>query len=248
VPERLELELRALGGELAYPPSPDVSGRVADRLRAEPPPLRRRLVLRRPLAVALAVLAAAVAAALAVPPVRAALLDLIGIGGVTIERVEELPEITPAQELGLGAPVPLAEARRRVDFPVLLPEQDGLGEPDAVFVSSSLPGGAVSLLYGTERRVRLLVTEFRGQTEPSLVKKTAGASTSIQPLRVRGAPGYFISGAPHTVVFRDANGEIREDAYRLADNVLLWVEDGITYRLEGDMSRERALEIAESLR
>src|SRR5687767_571575 len=102
MPERLELELRALGGELAYPPAPDVSGRVGDRLRAEPAPLRRRLVLRRPVAVALAVLAAALAAALAVPPVRAALLDLIGIGGVTIERVEELPAIRPAQDLGLG--------------------------------------------------------------------------------------------------------------------------------------------------
>jgi hypothetical protein len=247
MPERLELELRALGGELAYPPAPDVSARVGDRLRAEPPPLRGRLVFRRPLVVALAVLAAALVAALAVPPVRAALLDLLGIGGVTIERVEELPEITPGQDLGLGAPVPLGEARRSVDFPVLLPDEDEWGEPDAVFRSSSPAGGMVSLLYGSERRVRLLVTAFRGRTEPSLMKKAAEPSTSIQPLSVRGAPGYFISGAPHAVIFEDANGEIREDAYRLAQDVLLWVENGVTYRLEGDLSRARALEIAESL-
>ena len=64
---------------------------------------------------------------------------------------------------------------------------------------------------------------------------------------MRGRAGIFITGAPHAVLFRDANGEIREDEYRLARNVLLWVEDGITFRLETGAGLDRALELAASL-
>jgi hypothetical protein len=250
MPDRLELELRALGRELAFPPAPDFSSRVGERLRAGDSVGRGfgRHLARSRLALALAVLAAALAAALAVPPVRAALLDLVGLGGVTIERVDELPPVTPARGLGLGAPVSLAEARRRVDFPVRLPDEDTWGEPDAAYVSSSFPGGAVSLLYGDERRVRLLVTQFRGSTEPALVKKMVAPRTRLEIVTVRGEPGYWIAGAPHGVVFRDASGEIRDDVFRLATNVLLWVEDGVTYRVEADVDRDTALAIAESLR
>ncbi len=46
----------------------------------------------------------------------------------------------------------------------------------------------------------------------------------------------------------DADGKIAEDEFRLARNVLLWVEDGITYRLETGAGRARALELAASLR
>ena len=248
MPDRLELELRELGRQLEFPAEPDVAGRIGERLRAERAPRRALLSPRRPLAIAVAVVAVALAAALAVPPVRGALFDLLGIGGVTIERVDELPPVSPATDLDLGRRVSLAEARRRVDYPVLAPDDDGWGRPDGVFLSSSPPGGSVSLLYGTERRPRLLVTAFRGDTEPGLVKKAVESDTRIRFVRVRGNPGYFISGAPHAVVFRDANGHIREDQYRLAANVLLWVEDGVTYRLEGDFDLERALDVVVALR
>lgn len=246
--ERIELELRELGRELAFPPVPDLAVRVAEHLRAEPEPRRRPPLARRRLVLVLAALVVALAAALAVPPVRAALLDLIGIGGVTIERVEELPEITPSTGLGLGAEVSLAEARSKIDFAIKTPDPDELGKPDKVFLSAAVPGGRVSLLYGTERRVRLLVTEFRGRMEPALVKKMTGEGTHIEFLIVERSPGYWITGDPHAVVFVDENGAIREDRFRLAGNVLIWVEDGVTYRLEGKIGRKSALEIASSLR
>ena len=242
----LELQLRELGRELDLPSAPDLAPRVAARLRAEP---TRRLRLLRPrLALVLAALAIALVGALAVPPVRAALLELLRIGGVRIERVERLPEIAPRPGLALGTEVALAEARRRAGFAVEVPDEDVWGEPDAVFVRPLAPGFAVSLLYGSEERVRLLVTELRGRTEPVLVKKTAAAGTRIERVTVRGRPGFWISGAPHGVIFRDANGRIREDAYRLAANVLLWAEDGTTYRIEGRLSLPDALAVAESLR
>jgi hypothetical protein len=249
MPERLELELRELGRELALPAVPDVSGRVAERLRAEPPPRRPRFAPpRRTLAIAIAILVVALAAALAVPPVRGALADLFHIGGVTVERVDELPPVTPGRGLGLGRRVTLDEARRAVDFGVLVPDADDWGEPDGAFVSRRIPGGVVSLLYGTERRPRLLATAFRGTTRGDLVKKALTRDTSIRFVRVRGTDGYFLSGAPHAVVFRDANGRVRDDEYRLAKNVLLWTEGDVTYRLEGAFGVERALAIAGAMR
>src|SRR5262245_11833617 len=158
MPDRLELELRELGRELALPAVPDVSGRVAERLRAEPAPHRPRFTLpRRTLAIAIAVLLVALAAALAVPPVRGALLDLFHIGGVTVARVATLPPVTSSGDLRLGRATTLEQARRDVDFPIRVPDEQAWGRPDGVFLSRSIPGGAVSLLYGTERSPRLLV-------------------------------------------------------------------------------------------
>src|SRR4051812_9273889 len=247
MPERLELELRALGRELALPPAPDVAPRVTALLRAEGPPGGRPRP-RRPLAIALAVLAVALAAALAVPPVRGALLDLFGIGGVTVERVEQLPPVRPGAGLALGRRVSLAEARRQVGFDVLAPPADAWGAPDGVFVARRFPGGVVSLLYGTEQRPRLLVTAFRGTASPDLVKKMVGGKTRISFVRVRGSDGVFLSGAPHAVLFRDSEGVVREDRFRLARDVLLWTRGGVTYRIEGAFDLDRALAIALSLR
>jgi hypothetical protein len=64
---------------------------------------------------------------------------------------------------------------------------------------------------------------------------------------VRGAPGLWLEGA-HAVVFRDAQGIVRDEELRLAGNVLLWERDGITYRLEGQIERDDAVRLAEALR
>ncbi len=39
-----------------------------------------------------------------------------------------------------------------------------------------------------------------------------------------------------------------EDTTSLAGNVLIWQDDDIAFRLEGDFSKEEAVELAESLR
>jgi hypothetical protein len=241
---RLERALRELGAELAIPAEPPLAASVARRLREQPARRLARPLWRRPAVVALAVLAAVVAATLAVEPARTALFELLRIGGVSVERVDRLPEVRRDAPLGLGRRVSLDEARGAVGFPVLVPSDDA---PDGVFLSRGIPGGAVSLLYGDEDEPRLLVTQFRGSLQPDFVKKSA-SGTSFSSVLVRGVEGYWLSGAPHAVVFRDENGDIREDRNRLAGNVLLWVEDDVTFRLEGRMALPDALEIADSLR
>ena len=243
----LESDLRALANTVAFPPTPNLAAAVGETLRKSP----RRSVFRRRrrvLVAALAVLLLAVAVSLAVPPARTALLELFRLGGVSVERVDRLPPVAPRGQLRLGLELTLADARRRAAFPVRLPDAERYGEPDAVFFSDAIPGGRVSLLYGTHERIRLLVTEFRGQTDADLVKKAARPATRLDVVTVGMSPGFWLEGAPHAVLFRDETGSLRADEYRLAGNVLVWVEGSVTYRLEGDLDLEDAKGIAESFR
>ena len=63
-----------------------------------------------------------------------------------------------------------------------------------------------------------------------------------------GAPGFLLTGEPHFVLLVNPVGEVVEETARLARDVLVWERDGVAYRLEGDFSRDEALELARSLR
>jgi hypothetical protein len=246
VPELdLERELRSLGAVLAVPEAPDLVPAVRARLAAEP---ERRPAWRRPLLVALAALALAVATALAVPPARTAILDFLRIRGATVERVDEPPAVTRV-DLGLAVPVSLEAARDALAFEPLVPGFPGLGPPDAVYVDRYAFGGQVVFLYGTEEAPRLLVSEFRGDTNPLLIGKEAGPGTSIEAVTVgEDNPGFWVEGEPHEFMYRGPDGEPRFDTIRLAGNALLWQRGPLTLRIEGDLTKEQALELAATLR
>jgi hypothetical protein len=245
VPELdLERELESLGAHLAVPATPDLVPALRERLAAEP---ARRPLLRRPLVVALAALVIAIAAAFAVPPARTAILEFLRIQGATVERVEEPPTVTRV-DLGLALPVELEEARDALAFEPLVPEFPGLGTPDAVYLDRHAFGGQVLFLYGTEQAPRLLVSEFRGDTNPLLIEKAAGPGTSVEPVTVgEDNPGFWVSGEPHEFMYRGPDGEPRLDTVRLAGNALLWQRGPLTLRIEGDLTKERALELAATL-
>ncbi|HWC41363.1 MAG TPA: DUF4367 domain-containing protein, partial [Actinomycetota bacterium] len=65
---------------------------------------------------------------------------------------------------------------------------------------------------------------------------------------VGGQPGYWFSGEPHFFTYQDARGNLREEQTRLAGNTLIWQRGDLTLRLEGELSQEEALRIAESMR
>ena len=236
----LEQQLVALGHALDVPQAPDVAPRVLARI-GEPrrPTQRRRLVL------ALALVAvAALRAALAIPDARSALLRFFDIGGARIELVEELPDVTspPELEFVLGNQVSLADARREAGFDLL-----ELGEdPDAVFLGDR---GTVWFVYGTTETVRLLVAQTPNVEidEPFVLKKLTASGTRVEQAFVRGAPAYFLSGEPHVVMLLDELGRTVPESLRLARDVLVWEEQGRTMRLEGDLTLEEALELAESM-
>jgi hypothetical protein len=244
----LELELREL--RIEWPETPDIASAVQGRLAAPP---RRRAWFDRPAwQLAVAATALIVAVVMAIPPARAAVLDFLGFGSVRITREEPRPSRL-GQALVLGDPVTLERARRALS--VVVPE--ALGQPDAVYLyDQPVMGPRVDLVYrgregipvSSNTGVGLLITEFRAVTTP-VIEKSAGSGATVERLEVDGDPAYFISGAPHGFAYVNPEGDANFEEQRLAGNTLL-VErsDGILLRIEADISRDRAVEIAESVR
>jgi hypothetical protein len=232
----LERSLRELGGEIAWPATP--------QLRLDLEPARRRFTLpaRRQLALGLAVLVAALAGVLALSPgARSAFLEIFRLKGATVELVETLPEV-PAQPVDFGERVDRAEAERRVGFALVDLEGE---EPDAVFVRDDL---MASLVYGDPDEPRLVLSQLRGAVYDGFVKKVGRGGTRVEEVTVGGEPGLFVSGDEHFVMFHDETGAITDEETFLAGTVLLWNRDhDLLLRLEGDLTREEALELAESV-
>jgi hypothetical protein len=263
----LERRLTQLGRELDWPETPELAGSVRARVqaaaerpgRAEGRRARRRLLppagLRRSLAVALVgllVLAGGVLAA--VPSVRDAVLEFFGLQGATIERRAELPTAPEFRPLRLGERTTLEGARESLGFEPLVPS--AAGSPDAVFVKRVVSGGELSLAYrergglpeaGTTK-LGLLVGEFRGDLHPEYLGKIVGQTTSTERLRIDGARAVWIEGAPHLFFYRPPDSDFAEAKLRFAQNVLLVERGDLLVRLEGAFGRERAIELARSLR
>jgi hypothetical protein len=241
----LEVALDELGRSIEFPPAPDLASRVRERIAVERPPRRSFLPARRTLVIALALLAVAVGALMAVPGTRAAILEFFGVRGVAIEHVETLPTVPTAVDLNLGARVSLDRARELADFEVVVPE--ALGEPDEVYFSDFPPGGMVAFVYGSSDEPRALLTQFKASVRDAFFKKVE-AGTQIEQVNVDGQPGLYLSGAPHVFGYFDESGTYQEETLRLVGNVLLWERPPVTLRLEGDIPRDVALQIARSVR
>jgi hypothetical protein len=215
----IEHELRGL--RIDFPPEPDLRSGVLARVER-----RRR---RHWLAIALAALAA-FGALLAIPQTRAAILRVLEIGGVRIERTEKQPTATRTA-LVTGGPVTLEQARRAVQFTLAVPRQY-----EQINLNRGVPGGMVSFLWDGH-----VLSEWQGE---QIFQKSVGPDTRVQHVQVDFAPGVWLEGAPHELTYTDRTGEPRHQTRRLAGNVLIWHRAGITYRLEGAKSLEEALTLA----
>ena len=241
----LELALAEIGRELDIPETPDLAPRVRQRLAAGSRPRRRLVPARRGLVLAFVTLAVAVTAAMAVPQSRAAILEFFGLRGVEIQRVEKLPPVPRQTTLDLGVETNLAQAVERAGFDVVIPEE--LGDPDHVYYQDFPVGGMVSFVYGDPQEPRALFTQFRATVEDSIYKKVLD-DTRIDALRINGQPGFWLTGEPHVFYYVDATGNFDDENVRLAGNVLLWERGQLTLRLEGDLAKADAVDIARSVR
>ncbi|MFE9920317.1 hypothetical protein ACFYQA_01680 [Streptomyces sp. NPDC005774] len=195
------------------------------------------------------------------PPVRAAVSDWFGFGGVEV-RYDPSAVPSPGAEVpGCGRSLSLAQAERQAGFAPLVPE--ALGAPDAVTVSG-LPRGRflVSLCWREQGRT-IRLDEFPARLDVTFTK-----SVREQPVRLslggEGSEGGVPDPAlwfprPHLLSFWlvDADGHRFTREKRTSGPTLLWTDRGgnagtgdageVTLRLEGEASKARALEIAESL-
>jgi hypothetical protein len=223
----LERALVALGGELEFPPTPDLAGAVRARLQ------RRRWV--RPLVFAVALGALAIGVAMAVPPARSAILKFFHIGSATVERVETLP---PAQQRPLVAGLGPALVREDAEMYAGLHMQLPKGVAPQRFYAQ--PGMISTVIRADGKRV--LLSELKGD-QMGLFKKFASPATSIQPVNL-GEFGLWLEGGPHVLMWQFNYGRIHRVETRLAGNVLLWLSNGTTYRLEGDLDKSQMLDLA----
>jgi hypothetical protein len=253
----LEPILRALGRDLDYPVMQDQSEAVLSRLESRHRPRRRTRTLV--VALAAAVIALAVVG-LAVSQVRKRIFDWFGFAGERIEFIKTLPPLGDAQDLsgGAGPPVPLREAQRRLPFVAPIPRLEGLGPPDGVRLREDRTGrGSVlrlSLLWGKPHTYLLLFsaiprTPVLAAQEGHIVRKRLGADfghgRSYVWTRVHGSRALWIS-APHQYIYtRRPNGFSFRT--RVAQHVLLWQTGRFFFRLEGGLSLEQALRVAESV-
>jgi hypothetical protein len=220
-----------------------------------------RRVARRSLVIAvIALLAIAVAAAaigIGVPGIRIELrpnptqspTPTAGVPGPSSSTALMSPSLTtPATPPGpeVGPVVSLDQARADAGFGVLVPGATGYTEPAEVHMIGARPFTKVTLWYPD----RTMLTEFLGQIQPDAFQKIVGGGTTVIPVRVGTADGWWITGAAHQLVFqfRDPDGQIRWQEVTVTGNVLVWQAGAVTLRLETPLDKDAAIELGASLR
>ncbi|HEY7735293.1 MAG TPA: hypothetical protein VH813_00715 [Candidatus Limnocylindrales bacterium] len=262
--QQLELALRALGRELAYP-SAELAPVVSARLATAPAPsrgwaglalpsmrpLRRSLVLA--VAAVLLIAALVTAAVLGVPGIRI----LFGPAPSFSPTPTASPSATsslpqpPGSSLRLGIPSDLARASADAGFQPVLPSDPAIGAPDAVY----LEDGRVSFVWAAsdelpataERSVGLVLTEFHARVDSGAYEKMVNAGTRIERVQVDGHDGYWLSGAEHYIFYVDEQGQHHDKSWRVVGDALIWFDGELTYRLESSLGRDASIRIAESL-
>jgi hypothetical protein len=220
-----------------FPETPDVVAPVLARLPSLPDAEPSRWPSRRRVLVVALALLAVTGTALA-----ATALDLVP--GVRVQQVEELPELG-YQTIPGGDSVDLDAARAGLPFELLLPE--GLGEPDTLLRDRDRAGApVVTAIYAGDQSARLVLTQWPASYV--LFDKLLLADVSVEYVDVHGAEGAWIEGGDHAVFYLGRSGGEGRVGGAVTGNVLVWHRGSVSYRLELGASRERALELAGSLR
>jgi hypothetical protein len=236
----LEQRLAALSQLIDWPRA-DVTARVRSNL-AVPQPHPRRW-LRVATVTALVIIALAVAT----PWGRQAVADLFGVAGITL-RWGSANQL--GSSLDLGEQIALEQAAARVTFPLLVPTD----EPASVYHDEVPATGIIHMVWPSgealpsagDSDVGLLYSQFTVEATEMFIK-TVGATSEVSEVTVRGNRGFWIEGAEHFVVYWDDSAPVEETG-RLAANVLAWVENGVTHRIETTGDLQTTLDVAESLR
>ncbi len=239
---------QTLARAFTYPPTPDLSR------SASPWPAAGRPTSGPRWAWATVIMLALLAGLMAVPPVRAAVVEFLRLGAVRIFLAEPtpaadegrstatpiLPTATPlVSALDLAGETTLAAARQQLPFPILLPAYPAdLGQPDHVFVQELDTVVLVWLQPGQPDQVRLSLTQI-------------GAAFSFDKRNVRmieessvGSHWALWIDGPHLLQASNGDPSLRR---LVQGHVLLWEQGDVTYRLETDLPLAEARKIAESL-
>ena len=170
------------------------------------------------------------------PPVRAAVVEWLRIGGVLVRTAPPVtgPSPTPSPPPTIGPTVTLAQAKALVDFPVGVPAE--LGPPDRVSVSADRRLVAMDWGSGADQ---LHLDQFDGELSWMFLKRTRDAFQVDHRRRT----GRRLVRHRALDQLLDRDGRERTEQARIAGPCLVW-ERGVagrrvTLRLEGNQSLAR---------
>ena len=95
--------------------------------------------------------------------------------------------------------------------------------------------------------IGLIVSEFSGHIDDGYFEKILSAGSTIEPVKVAGQGGYWISGTTHEFIYVGPNGEPTYESRRLVGDTLAWSTGEVTYRIESGLGRDRTLAIANTM-
>ena len=246
----LDLLLRRAAAGFSYPRTPSYAASVTARLERADVTMdfmetMRRWWQRPALRAALATLGAValvLGAVLAIPQSRTAVADLLGLSHVQVRPLTEtdLPPALGPEDFAL--PVTAAVAQAKSSVPLRLPTYpNGIGGPDAVYLQI-LGADTVIIFVYEDEGFDLYQSRLRGFFGKGVPVATMAAE-------VAGVLAFWIQPGGHVAEYIDPGGMPVAESRRTVERaVLLWQEDGITYRLETFLSLEEAVRVAESLR
>ena len=164
----------------------------------------------------------------------------------------------------LGTRTTLEAARAAVPFTLFVPDAAAVGGATAaVYLDSTVLQGQVALVFpataglpatrtspigpdGTA--VVLAITESNGTFGTAYLEKVLGPGTTVTPVVVDGANGFWIAGQPHQLVVLDASGQPLFQTLRDIGDVLVFVRGGTLIRIESGLGLQLTLAIAHALR
>jgi len=241
--EALEQELERLARAMVYPATPELARTVRLRLERGARTAAAAAPRWRLAAVALAAGMVALAFVISVAaPAREAVADFLE--RIRIFQVEEAPAGLPTDIS--GTPVSLEEAGARLGFPLKLPTY-----PEGV--KSSLRRVLYQEFEPVELRAAVLFFEPAEGAPFVLFETNAAVGKGLGPgAEAEAVPelgeAYWLEGL-RIVQYYDPQGNfVRESQRQTEANTLVWAEEGLVFRLEGELSQEEAVRIARSLR
>ena len=234
-----EKQVQVWAAAFDYPPTPDIARKIQPLLTISPPKPRQ---ISGRLAWALVALLLA-ASLLAVPAVRAAVVEILRAGGITIfvgeeAAVDDVPPLLNEQLPSFTEPITLDEALAQypnLQLPTELPPPD-----DLLLHEVNAWESAVIFLWRDEDQPDQIALSLYQINAPQYAAKGA---EQLEQTEVNNNQAFWVRG-PH--IFRLQNAGFEEWRF-VAGNVLIWWDGAVTYRLEGADSLEDALRLAESL-
>ncbi len=174
--------------------------------------------------------------AIAIPDIRAAILDALQIGNVTIYLDSLGADNEPLRLGDVVGETDLETAQTMLKFDIVVPVDDS---PDRVYVQNE---DMVIMVWLNGETIEKVLYQTRGLDWGTF----KGIASDVTPVEVAGYYAVWVN-VPHVVQFVYQEIIQEELTYFIDGNVLIWERDRITYRLETHLEMEDAIEYADSL-